>query len=444
MASQPPVLVVGAGITGLSAAWLLTRAGRSVEIREASPQSGGLLAPVEFEGIPCDRGSHRIHPSAHPLLMELTRDAGWLERPRRGRLVLDRSHMQYPLQMLDFLRGLGPKTAVHMGLNFLARPNALRRFTSWENDRQDARTDIGFEQFVTARVGRRAYEQFYAPYVQKVWGLHPSEISQTVAKARVSTASPVSTLKKALSRQPSIDHHFLYPSEGMVGLVDYFMTGLDLAGVPIHFDSPVTHDTIGDWDGPVVFSGHLSSLAPNAGLEHRGLYIIHAALPKHSIGPTDTFYLPEAEYWFGRVSQPAQFSTELATDAHDIICMEIPEGQWGPDRDFTADPSALTNQLVTAGIIAPGVTIESIKQTFVPRVYPLYTRGWLERWQAALSAVTSLGEVFPIGRQGLYLHCNIDHCVHIADECVQHIQQGHTAHQWAQSAERFLELRVRD
>lgn len=444
MPSKPPVLVVGAGITGLSAAWLLTRAGHSVEIHEASSDPGGLLAPIEFKGLPCDQGSHRIHPSAHPLLMELTRDAGWQERPRRGRLVLDHAHMQYPLQMADFLRGLGPKTALHMGLNFLTRPGAMRRFKSWENDRQDARTDIGFEDFVTARVGRRAYRQFYAPYVQKVWGLHPSEISQTVAKARVSTASPASTLKKALRKEATIDGHFLYPNDGMAGLIDYFMTGLELAGVPVHFGRTATAETLDAWDGPIVFSGHLSHLAPEAGLQHRGLYILHAALPKGTVGDTDTFYLPEADYWFGRVSQPAQFSSELSTETHDVICMEVPEGKNGPDIDFSTQLGTLNQQLQAANIIGPGVEIEELKQTFLPRVYPLYTRGWLDRWRQALNTVSAMERVFPIGRQGLYLHCNIDHCVHIADECVQLIEGGGTAQQWLDSVDRFLELRVRD
>ena len=444
MNTHAPVLVVGSGITGLSAAWLLARAGRRVEIRDAASEPGGLLAPIEFSGIPCDRGSHRIHPSAHPLLLELTRDAGWDERPRRGRLVLAQSHMQYPLQMTDFLRGLGAKTTAHMGWNFLTRPNALRRFKSWEDDRQDARADMGFEDFVTARVGRRAYSQFYAPYVQKVWGLHPSEISQTVAKARVSTASPMSTIKKAVSRATTQDHHFLYPRDGMAGLVDYFITGLEVAGISIRYNAPVTADDLRDWDGPVVYSGHLSDLAPAEGLEHRGLYIVHASLPKHTIGETDTYYVPESDYWFGRVSQPAQFSSELSTEDCDVICMEIPEGKWGPDRDFTADVDSLNRQLRAARIIPESAAIGSVKQTFLPRVYPLYTRGWASRWTAALAAVGRLGNVFPIGRQGLYLHCNIDHCVHIADECVNHLQSGQTAAAWLESVERFLELRVRD
>ena len=44
MNTDAPVLVVGSGITGLSAAWLLARAGRRVEIRDAASEPGGLLA----------------------------------------------------------------------------------------------------------------------------------------------------------------------------------------------------------------------------------------------------------------------------------------------------------------------------------------------------------------------------------------------------------------
>lgn len=437
------VLVVGAGITGLSAAWMLCRAGFEVTVREGGPEPGGLLAPIDFRGIPCDRGSHRIHPAAHPLLLELTQSADWHQRPRRGKLVLSGRHMAYPLQIGDFLRGLGPKTAAHMAANFLVRPGARRGLKQWEADRADVEEDIGFEAFVTARVGRRAYQQFYAPYVEKVWGMHPSEISQTVAKARVSTASPISTLKKALQPGDGTDASFFYPSGGMAELVDFFTTGLLTAGVDIEYDSPVEAGDLAQWDGPVLYSGHLSHIAPGHGLEHRGLFILHIALPKGSVGDTDTFYLPEARFDFGRVSQPAQFSGELSDPEFDILCAEIPQGRHSIDTDFTMDRERIQSQLVAAGIIGPHVPLHDVVQTFCPRVYPIYARGWLRRWRAALQAATQAG-VLPIGRQGLFLHCNIDQCVHIADEAVRHLVSGRTASEWAHVAERFLALRVRD
>jgi len=439
-----PILVVGAGITGLTAAWLLRREGYEVEVRDAAPEPGGLLAPVEFRGLPCDRGSHRIHPAAHPLLLELTQAADWQTRERRGILVLGGQHMAYPLQMVDFLKGLGPKTAAHMGANFLLRPGARRAFRRWEEDRSDVLDDIGFEAFVVARVGRRAYTQFYAPYVEKVWGLDPAEISQTVAKARVSTASPLSTIKKAVIPGPKTDATFLYPTGGMAELVDFFLTGLWTAGVSVNFDSPVTRAEIAEWDGPVFYSGHLSTLAPGHGLDHRGLYLLHIALPKGTVGQTDTFYLPEAEFDFGRVSQPAQFSDAYADKDADVLCAEIPQGRHGAGADFTLNPERIARQLTRAGIMLPGTEILDLQQTFVPRVYPMYRRGWLSRWRSALSDASALGSVYPIGRQGLFLHCNVDQCVHIADEAVRHFTGGGNSASWIKGLDRFLELRVRD
>ena len=442
--TSQPVLVVGAGITGLSAAWLLCRAGFEVTVREAAADPGGLLAPVPFRGLPCDRGSHRIHPAAHPLLLALTESANWKTQPRRGKLVLGGQQMAYPLQMVDFLKGLGAKTAAHMAATFVVKPSARRGMRQWESDRAEVDEDIGFEAFVTSRVGRRAYEQFYAPYVEKVWGMHPSEISQTVAKARVSTASPLSTIKKALRPGERQDAHFLYPSGGMAELVDFFLTGLMTAGVEVEFAAPVTREDIERCAGPVLFSGHLSHLAPNHGLEHRGLFILHIALPKGSVGDTDTFYLPEARFSFGRVSQPARFSGDFSDPDVDVLCAEIPQGRHSADVDFTEQTDHIRNQLVDAGIIGARVEIIEVQQTFCPRVYPVYTRGWLKRWRSALAEVAEMGSVFPIGRQGLFLHCNVDQCVHIADEAVQHVIAGGGADSWAKKAEQFLALRVRD
>ena len=97
-----------------------------------------------------------------------------------------------------------------------------------------------------------------------------------------------------------------------------------------------------------------------------------------------------------------------------------------------------------AGIIPSRVDIGEMKQTFVPRVYPMYKRNWTQDWSEALRQAAEMGQVFPIGRQGLFLHCNIDQCVYIADEAVRHLTMGGTATQWIPKAKGFLDLRVRD
>ena len=93
------------------------------------------------------------------------------------------------------------------------------------------------------------------------------------------------------------------------------------------------------------------------------------------------------------------------------------------------------------GIVHRGDPYE-LQQTWVPDVYPLYTRGWVHRWRAALRDIQ--WPVLPLGRQGLFLHCNLDHCVSMAAAAVAHLDAGRDASSWRRSCDRWLGLRVRD
>ena len=112
--------------------------------------------------------------------------------------------------------------------------------------------------------------------------------------------------------------------------------------------------------------------------------------------------------------------------------------------DFLESIDALVDQLAGAGVLPHRITPTQMLQTYVPRVYPLYRRGWFPRWRAALEGLARSGPFFPIGRQGLFLHCNMDHCVHIADEAVRHVNNGGSPQDWVDRCNEFLDLRVRD
>jgi UDP-galactopyranose mutase len=433
---QQPVTVVGAGIAGLSAALLLARSGQRVTLYEASQQAGGLLAPIMHDGLPLDRGSHRVHPDAHPLLVELTHEARWQSKQRSGTLILNGRHLGYPLDPIQFVLGLGLSTTLTMGIGWLKRPQALKRAMRWESDRRQVDHDEGFESFVVKRVGRAAYERFYEPYARKVWGIEPCDLSQTVAKQRVSTSNPASSILRKTERR------FLYPEQGMASLIDLLREKVESAGVQL-----VTGEhrvpSAGN-NGPVFHTGHLSDIAPNCSLTHRGLYLVHLTVPEDSLGPTDTWYAPETKYWFGRVSQPAQFSDALAQPGRRVLCVEIPEGQWGPDQDFSQQTGLLMDQLHEARILKRPIEPLAFQQTFLPRVYPMFVRGWVEEQRRALEEVAQQGPIFPCGRQGLFLHCNMDQAVATSAAAVEHWLAGRDAKSWTQRCQGFADFRVRD
>jgi len=459
--ATPSVLVVGAGITGLSAATMLAERGADVDVWEASDEPGGILSPIDFRGMDVDRGSHRVHPDSHPLLRELTAEEDWEEQTRHGRLVLSGRHIPYPIDPVSFLRGLGLKTAIKMGLGWLMRPGGFRRFLSWEDDRAEATAeDRGFENFVVERVGEAAYRQFYRPYVEKVWGADPNDISQSVAKQRVSTSDPWTILLKSLGFSTDT---FLYPTRGMAGLCEHLTERAERAGADIEYGRRLDRaelesadDHVPGGHDRVVFTGNLSSLVPDSGLDHRGLYLLHLALPDEMVNDKiDTWYVPETDYWFGRVSQPANFSGEFARPNETVLCVEIPEGRWGTGREFDERAPEVIDQLIEAGIIEPPtgdqtgasssvVEPNDVRQTYLPNVYPKYVRGWFDRWESALDEVRQMGPIYPVGRKGLFLHCNMDHCVSMASDAVDHVMSGRSNGEWLDNCSSYLDLRVRD
>lgn len=433
------VLVVGAGFAGLASALALARKGAHVRVLERGAAPGGLAASTEFRGIPCDLGSHRIHPDAlaQPLFAELHAAEPLLCRPRRGVLLFAGGRLPYPPSLLELGAALGPRRAAALGASALRerlrgeRPAAL-----------DA--DEGFADFVTARVGRGPFEAFHAPYARKVFGLEPHELSALVAKKRVSSRSPWSTLRGLGARgEPAVSGTFYYPRRGIGSLVGMLVERLRELDVHITCGRPLSPADLGGQ--AVVYTGELADLVATP-LAHRGLYLVYLALPGERRALAETYYAPEPGYWFGRVSELASYSPELRRPGESILCVEIPEGAWGAGVDFTA-PSrlpVLLGQLERAGILAPPTRPLAVRQHFLPKVYPLHRRGFFPVWQATLERVAALGRVFPVGRQALFLHTNLDHAADMAADAAEHLARGGDAASWIAGASRYLGLVVRD
>jgi hypothetical protein len=431
-------VVAGAGVAGLSAALLLRRRGWDVELFEASDGPGGLLRPVRFRGIDCDLGSHRLHLDAltEPLLAEIAAGVGLERRPRRGRIVFGGRHLPYPLALPSLLAGLGPRRAMSFAGSWLRRP---ARLSAWDRERLTDQGDVGFEAFVVARAGRAAYESFYRPYAEKVWGLEPAQVSQSAAKARVSTARPWQQIA-ALAGSRSAKT-FLYPRRGMASLVKALHSRAVKAGVRLLWSNPAPRDADAD---AVLHSGPLRDLCGSAATQHRGLYLVFLALAGPPLHDAETYYTPEAGCWFGRVGVVGNYTESQRVPGETALCLEIPEGRWGKGAEFVASADQLVDQLVRAGIVDRRARVLAAEQRFVPDVYPLHQRGWRDDWRKGLDSVARHGRVLPIGRQGLHLHCNIDHAMAVARAAVEHLDAGGTAATWPRVAERFAGLTVRD
>ena len=130
MAKKFDVVVVGAGLAGLSAALHLQSKGAEVAVLEASDRSGGRVATDSIHGFLCDRGFQLIN-SRYPSLVELDviDEIEFIPAPRVIEVALgDSRHpigdpRKAPLAALDRATGTMPEKLALLRI-LLSRPKA--------------------------------------------------------------------------------------------------------------------------------------------------------------------------------------------------------------------------------------------------------------------------------------------------------------------------------
>jgi protoporphyrinogen oxidase len=170
-----PIVVVGAGPAGLTAALELARIGTPVLVLEAGPRVGGLSQTVEHGGFRFDIGGHRFF-SKIPAVTALWRSIlgnDFIRRPRLSRIFYNGAFFDYPLKPLNALKGLGPLRSIGIAASYaLAQMRPIQ-------------PEVSFEDWVTNRFGKRLYRTFFKTYTEKVWGIPCTALSARWAAQRI-------------------------------------------------------------------------------------------------------------------------------------------------------------------------------------------------------------------------------------------------------------------
>ena len=104
------VAIIGAGPAGLTAGYLLTKAGKTVAIIEKDETYvGGISRTVQHEGYRFDIGGHRFFSKSKQVVdlwNELLPD-DFIVRPRMSRIYYGGKFYSYPLRAFEALFNLG-------------------------------------------------------------------------------------------------------------------------------------------------------------------------------------------------------------------------------------------------------------------------------------------------------------------------------------------------
>lgn len=208
--------VIGAGPAGLTTAYSLAKAGRSVHVIEQDPTYvGGISRTVNYKGFLFDIGGHRFFSKSREVVdlwNEILPD-DFIDRPRLSRIFYKGKFYAYPLRAFEALRNLGLLESIACVASFgLAQLFPIK-------------TPKTFHQWVRNHFGERLFRIFFKTYTEKVWGMGCDEISADWAAQRIKGLSLAGAVIDGLRRSlglgrakgpgaKSLIESFRYPRRG--------------------------------------------------------------------------------------------------------------------------------------------------------------------------------------------------------------------------------------
>lgn len=437
----PRVTVLGAGPAGIAAAYALTKGKAKVEVLERAPVAGGNSTSFRIDGIWCDYGSHRFHPVADENVLAdvkaLLGDDLFLQ-PRHGRIRLGGRWIHFPLKLQDALLKLPPAFAASLIGDMI-----LKKF------RKKSTGPRSFSSVLYDGLGPTISENFYFPYVRKLWGLDPDKLAVTLAERRVSGSSIGKILGKMLRMIPGLrgetTGRFYYPREGFGQISKSMVAAAEGQGAGFCFGVNITRieregtrvTGIVTKDGetetrhapdqvystiPLTTVVKLMDPPPPPevmmaaeAIRFRGMILVYLILETDRFTEYDAHYFPELSIPISRMSEPKNYNSATEPKGRTILCAELPCDPGEKWWDMT-DEELGKQYCEWLGNLGLPVKVPVIRTETrrIAHAYPVYDLDYQRHFETVDNWLSSLDGFLSFGRQGLFAHDNTHHAFAMA------------------------------
>ena len=456
-----PVVIVGAGPAGLTAAWELQKAGIPSTVVEKDAVVGGLARTVCFEGYRFDIGGHRFFTKVDAVnrMWQEILGSDLLHRSRLSRIFYKGKYFNYPLKLPNVILGLGLRHSFLAVLSFL-RARAKPRTP-----------ETSMEDWVVNRFGRVLYETFFKAYTEKVWGIPCSEIGADWADQRIRGLSLSRIVKSALplgrkNKIKTLVTAFHYPRLGPGQMWESVQSRLDAAGNRVITEAEVTsirHNgrtiegiSVNRTGRSIqIRTPHLISSMPlrelierfdppapamvleaAKALRYRDFLTVALIVKRPDLFSDNWIYIHEPAVKVGRIQNFGNWSPEMVpVPGHSCLGMEYFcfEGDelWSlRDRDLLS----LASKEISVLGLAPPDAITGGAVVRMSKAYPVYDAGYKARLKTIRAFADSFVNLHPVGRNGLHQYNNQDHSMFTAMLAVRNILGG-THDVWSVNAD---------
>lgn len=442
----PRIVIVGAGPTGLGAAWRLHELGhRSWVVVDAAPHPGGLASSVlDDRGFTWDLGGHVLfsHYEYFDRLMEELLPDGWVDHLRESWVWIRQRWIPYPLQNNIWQLPDDDLVACLKGLVDVSRTRGL------------APPPVNFRDWILQNFGPGLADVFMVPYNRKVWAYDPSVMDVGWMGERVATVDLNRILENLVRRRDDCgwgpNHKFRFPLQGGTGAIwtalaarlpaERVRLGRRVVAVdteartvaceghePLPYDYLISTMPLDDLLRSLVDAPALTSRADD--LVYSSSHIVGVGLEgtvPEALRTKNWIYFPEPELPFYRVTVFSNYSPRNVPDPSrywSLLC-EVSESPEKP-----VDSGRVVGDVV-AGLRQAGLLPETerVASLWHRRLAHGYPTPFLGR-DAVLGPVDDelrRRGIFSRGRFGSWKYevANQDHSLMLGVEAVDHILYG--------------------
>lgn len=480
MASKK-VIVIGAGPAGLAAAYQLNKDGFDVTILELENFVGGISRTAEYKGNHIDIGGHRFFtkndrvnklwheimpnqsaPSKDDIVLERNveldekgrdpekEDEVLLKRQRVSRIYFLKKFFDYPIS-------LKARTFINMGFC-----RTMRAGFGYIGSCLHKRHEKSLEDFYINRFGKQLYQLFFESYTEKLWGVHPSNLSADWGAQRVKGLSLRKAIAEAIKKpfkkkdsknvETSLIESFEYPKYGPGQLYTVFAKQLQDKGVKIVYNEEVNRIIVKDgmitkietksghkYDADyVVSSMPIKDLFVSIGEENvdKDSYKVATTLPYrdfitvgvlidklkiknktkiktiNNIVPDTWIYVQERDVTMGRIQVFNNWSPYMVNDYMNSVWIGLEyfcsEGDqmWNDNDDHFIEMAK--DELVRMGIIESKDNVLDATRIKVKKAYPAYF-GSYTSFDKVKNEINKFENLYCVGRNGQHRYNNMDH-----------------------------------
>lgn len=455
-----PIVVIGAGPAGLTAAYELVRRGIQTIVLEKADRVGGLARTETYKGYHFDIGGHRFYTKVEEVqqLWQEMLGKDFLKVSRLSRIYYKNWFFNYPLDFFNALSNLGIVESLLILLSYL-------KAQLWPGPEEET-----FEQWVSNRFGQRLYKSFFQTYTEKVWGIPCHMIQGDWAAQRIrglSLRTAVANTLFGANHTRTLINEFHHPVlgpgmmwqrfrevvEGQRGevhlntdVVRFRREGRHVKSVNVRHGGKVIEISGEHFISSMPLTELIARLDPPPPadvvraarrLSYRAFILVGLIVDRADLFPDQWIYVHSPEVKVGRIQNFKNWSAATVPDPRktslgmEYFCTEGDDTWTMSDAELIA---LATRELASLGLADIGDVEDGVvfRQT---RAYPVYDREYRKHLEVIQRFLATIDNLQTIGRNGLHRYNNQDHSMLTAMLAVRNLL-GEDHDLWSVNTER--------